>query len=132
VSTTVEGTEELIRNLNSQIARLPAVTVAGLMAGALIFERESKKRVPVEKGILRASGYSRRAPDLPVAAEVGFSASYAAAVHDAPGKLRGQPRRSGIGVYWGPRGEPQFLANTIRDNAGRALNAVARVSQVRK
>ena len=58
-----------------------------------------------------------------IPAKVGFSAAYAAYVHDAPGKLKGQPRahfgttRAGkqfgggteTGVYWGPGGEPQFL-----------------------
>lgn len=54
---------------------------------------------------------------------VGYTASYAAAVHSMPGTLKGQPRAhfgqtaagvkfgggSETGTYWSPRGEPQFL-----------------------
>nr|DAL51217.1 MAG TPA_asm: Minor capsid protein [Caudoviricetes sp.] len=63
-----------------------------------------------------------------ITAKVGFSAAYAAYVHDAPGKLKGQPRahfgttRAGKqfgggteqGIYWGPGGEPQFLKKGLQ------------------
>ncbi|MGO1254805.1 hypothetical protein [Alcaligenes aquatilis] len=61
----------------------------------------------------------------------GYTARYAAAVHDAPGTLKGQPRAdfgrtgnqseygpmrpvafgggTGVGDYWDPNAEPQFL-----------------------
>ena len=58
-----------------------------------------------------------------VSGRIGYTASYAAAVHNAPGKLKGQPRahfgvtRAGVafgggthvGEYWDPDAEPQFL-----------------------
>ena len=58
-----------------------------------------------------------------VTGRVGYSANYAAYVHDMPGKLKGQPRShfgktregtefgggTGKGNYWDPHGEPQFL-----------------------
>lgn len=44
-----------------------------------------------------------------IVGRVGYTAEYALAVHEAPGKLRGKPRPDGKGVFWGPRGEPQFL-----------------------
>ena len=45
---------------------------------------------------------------------IGFTAEYALAVHEATGKLKGQPRPKrdgkGRGVYWGPHdGQPKFL-----------------------
>jgi len=40
---------------------------------------------------------------------VAYTAEYAAAVHDAPGTLKGQDRQSGNGQYWDPAGEPKFL-----------------------
>lgn len=54
---------------------------------------------------------------------ISYTARYAAAVHNAPGKLKGQPRadfghtRAGVafgggtgkGNYWDPRAEPGFL-----------------------
>ena len=43
----------------------------------------------------------------------GFTAEYALAVHEAEGKLKGQPRPKDSGRpqgnYWDPRGEPKFL-----------------------
>lgn len=48
----------------------------------------------------------------------GYTANYAKAVQDAPGKLRGKPRptaktkrgkRRSRGNYWDPSGEPDFL-----------------------
>lgn len=53
----------------------------------------------------------------------GYTAAYAAAVHGASGKLKGQPRAhfgktrsgqafgggTGVGNYWDPNGEPEFL-----------------------
>jgi hypothetical protein len=58
-----------------------------------------------------------------VSGSVGYTASYAAAVHEASGKLKGKPRadfgktRAGVafgggtgnGNYWDPNAEPRFL-----------------------
>lgn len=50
-----------------------------------------------------------------VTGRIGYTAEYAAAVHEAPGTLLGKnvprPKRNGIskGVVWGPSGEPEFL-----------------------
>lgn len=44
-----------------------------------------------------------------VSGVVAYTAEYAAAVHDAPGTLKGQARQSGNGQYWDPDGEPKFL-----------------------
>lgn len=46
-----------------------------------------------------------------VVGRIGYTAEYAAAVHEAEGKLLGTdtPRASGKGVVWGPSGEPEFL-----------------------
>ena len=61
---------------------------------------------------------------------IGYTAEYAAAVHEAPGTLLGtntpRPKRDGIskGVVWGPSGEPEFLrkgAEQARPIVERAL-----------
>ncbi|WP_026384708.1 hypothetical protein [Achromobacter xylosoxidans] len=58
-----------------------------------------------------------------VSGSVGYTAGYAAAVHEASGKLKGKPRadfgktRAGVafgggtgkGNYWDPNAEPKFL-----------------------
>lgn len=60
---------------------------------------------------------------------VSYTARYAAAVHSAPGKLKGQPRadfgRTGAGVafgggtgkgnYWDPHAEPGFLTKGFEE-----------------
>ncbi|WP_298016684.1 hypothetical protein [uncultured Castellaniella sp.] len=40
----------------------------------------------------------------------GYTASYAFAVHEAPGTLKGQPRPDGRGDYWDPNASPRFLS----------------------
>lgn len=79
--------------------------------------------VPMDTGFLLNSAFG---PVMvkPNQGRVGYAAEYAKWVHDAPGKLKGQPRahfgqtRAGVsfgggtgkGNYWDPNGEPQFLA----------------------
>lgn len=47
---------------------------------------------------------------------VGYAAENALYVHEnREQKLKGQPRPSGIGVYWGPRGRPGFLLDVARE-----------------
>lgn len=61
---------------------------------------------------------------------VGFSAPYAAYVHEnVEMVLRGLPRPSGRGVYWGPHGQAKFL-----EEPARTLRAqiAARIAQVTK
>lgn len=46
---------------------------------------------------------------------VTFTAEYALYVHEAVEMvLKGQPRPSGIGVYWGPHGQAKFLEEPMR------------------
>lgn len=65
--------------------------------------------------------------------KVGYTAAYAAAVHRMKGKLKGKPRAhfgrtaegaefgggSGVGNYWDPNAEPQFL--TLAASEKKAL-----------
>lgn len=49
---------------------------------------------------------------------VGFTAAYALAVHENEGQvLKGLPRPSGLGEYWGPDGQPKFLEQPARELA---------------
>src|SRR5690606_34498252 len=72
---------------------------------------------PVDKGVLRDSQYRRVTVEgNQVVAVIGYTASYAGAVHDASGKLKGQPRANGRGTYWSPDAEPKFLSKAGDDN----------------
>lgn len=44
-----------------------------------------------------------------VSGHIGYTAFYAYFVHEASGKLAGDPRANGNGVYWSPNAEPKFL-----------------------
>jgi len=73
--------------------------------------------------------------------QVGYTAAYAAAVNAASGKLKGKPRAhfgvtskgvpfgggTGVGVYWAPAGEPDFLRKGFeRDGKADIAAAVLR------
>lgn len=74
---------------------------------------------------------SRRTDD--VSFEVGYRAPYAVFVHEnREMKLRGQPRPSGIGEYWGPSGRAGFLLDVMRETAGALADTVRRVRKVWK
>lgn len=78
-----------------------------LQAGAA----DAQTRTPRDTGFLSQSQYQ---PQIEVTAkgvhgEIGYTAAYAAAVHDMPGTLMGEDRANGNGKYWSPNAEPEFL-----------------------
>lgn len=128
---TVEGLDTVLRNLNRQIEGIEGRTTAGLLAGGLIIQGESQKNVPVEYGNLRASAYTRKTPENPLTVEVGYTASYAVFIHEnMEQKLAGDPRPSGLGVYWGPNGGPKFLERAVDDKSDDVVKAVHAYAKV--
>ena len=126
---SMEGLNRVMSNLSRSVSKIEGATVGGLLAGGLIIQGEAQRRVPVHYGKLRASAYTRKSPKRKEAVEVGFSAAYALWVHEnLQAKLRGQPRKDGIGVYWGPKGEPQFLLKAANITRPRVLEAVRNYS----
>lgn len=89
----------------------------------------SDEITPIDTGNLINSRYRnvRRALNDSVIGVAGYTAEYAAFVHESSGKLRGQPREhfgrtrageefgggTGVGNYWDPSAEPQFLQKGI-------------------
>lgn len=128
VKVEIKGLAEVNKALNSTIAKYPGATLAGLIEIGLKIQRDAQERVPVWLGKLKASAYTRKAIDHPSAVEVGFTAAYAAAVHEnVEMKLAGKPRPNRKGhpkgtVYWGPKGEAKFLEKAVR----RAEQGLAR------
>ena len=134
-SNSVKGLDKVLKNLNSRIDAIPEKSMKGLLTGGLIVQRDAQKHVPVEYGVLRQSAFTRRARnDKTVkAVEVGFTAAYAAFVHEnLEQTLKGKPRPSGKGVYWGPQGEPRFLANAVVRNEDEIVRRVAEASEIKK
>lgn len=69
------------------------------------------RMTPVDTSTLINSQY---APQIAIAAgsvrgHLGYTAEYAFFVHQAPGKLAGQPRSGKRGNYWDPGAEPGFM-----------------------
>lgn len=84
---------------------------------------------PADTGNLRNSQYRIVEPYAGgVKGRIGYTARYAAAVHAASGKLKGQPRRTGTrtGNYWDPAGEPEFLAKAFEGSNLATLDAIVK------
>lgn len=59
---------------------------------------------------------------------VGYTAQYALYVHEnRQMKWRGLPRRSGTGVYWGPKGRAGFLLDVAREMERELAEIVIKV-----
>ena len=113
----VRGFDEVMANLNTQIAGIKNRSMAGLLEAGLKIEAASNQRAPRHLGNLVGSSYARKAQDGSLSVEVGYTANYAVYVHEnLEMKLQGQPRADGLGVYWGPNGENKFLEKTVTLN----------------
>lgn len=129
----IKGLNKVLGNLNKEIGKIKDATDAGLLAGALHIQRDAQKRVPIEYGNLRASAYTQPHPDKAHVVQVGFGSSYAAAVHEnMEQKWKGKPRKSGLGSYWGPEGEPKFLEKAIAETKDLVLRTIAAYAKVKK
>lgn len=118
-----------IKQANTQLRKLVR-GIAGPRAAAtltevlIVAQGYATLWTPADTGNLRNSQY-RIVEQYTggIRGRVGYTARYAAAVHEASGKLRGQPRahfgktRAGVafgggtgkGNYWDPDGRPGFL-----------------------
>lgn len=108
----VTGIARVKRELKAELSRLTGPvsekTVYEILSqGAALAET----RTPIDQANLIDS---QTAPELTqgkdgIEGTIGYTAEYAAAVHEASGSLRGEPRANGNGEYWDPDGEPGFL-----------------------
>ncbi len=74
---------------------------------------------------LRKRAAARLAGGQKVACIIGYTANYALFVHEnLEMKLKGQPRPSGLGVYWGPNGTSKFLEGPFRSLAAQTAATV--------
>lgn len=127
----VSGLDDVLKNLNDQIGGIKNRSFTGLLEAGLKIEAASNERTPSEYGNLRGSSYTRKSQSGNIAVEVGYTANYAAAVHENLGqKLKGQPRPSGLGNYWDPRGEPKFLERTLQLNQKAIVDIVLHHAKV--
>lgn len=128
----LEGLDRVMRNLNQEILAIKGRTVGGMLKGARVVLREAQRRVPVEYGDLKNSGYASVSTDGE-SVDIGFTAPYAVAIHEnMEQKLKGKPRPSGIGKYWGPSGEPKYLQNAVTAKKSEVLRIVAEDAKIER
>ena len=64
---------------------------------------------------------------------VGYTAAYAIFVHENMEVHAGEPRRSGLGVYWGPAGAgPKFLEAPAREMKSEIADIVKQAVKAKK
>lgn len=112
-----------------------------ITAGAMVGQAYAQMLTPVDTSNLINSQFRRVANTAKGwRATVGYTAAYAAAVHEMPGTLKGQPRRdfgatkdgkgfgggTGKGYYWDPDAEPQFLRKGFENHQPEIDKAVRR------
>ena len=126
----VFGAPTIIRNLKRyRDKEIPAGIEKGLKLAGLHLLRESQLLVPVDFGVLKASGFMRvQGKGLQTTPIVGYGAHYAVYVHEnLLMKLRGQPRPPpSRGNYWDPpgRGQSKFLEYPARRDKNVLKNIV--------
>ena len=128
----LKGVREAIARTSQIVDEITAVKVVrALKSAAYIIRTESATLTPIETSTLINSQFDTiEVNGTRVTGKVGYSANYALYVHNASGKLAGQPRPSGKGTYWSPNGEPKFLtkaAEKTKDLVDKAIKAEMRL-----
>ncbi len=126
MAKNVKGLSKVLRGINSGVRREKDKNMAGLLAFGMVVEGEAKRRTPREYGNLVGSTYVRKSKDAKrEQVEIGYTADYALYVHEnIEMKWRGKPRKSGLGKYWGPKGEARFLYNALMAKAKDAAKII--------
>ncbi|CRN83734.1 hypothetical protein JTL59_31270 [Pseudomonas aeruginosa] len=127
----IQGIDRVRRNL-----RVAVDNIAGGVSERAVYEvlsqgaTKAQTMTPIDTSTLVDS---QTAPQITVGpngveGSVGYTAAYAAAVHEAPGTLAGQPRDENDpsrGDYWDPNAEPEFLTKGF-DQIIPAIPAILR------
>lgn len=123
-------------------------TEEGMREAVLFIEGESLELVPVDFGFLKNSSFTQVTENnISVTGTVGYTAKYAAYVHEAPMTLKGKPRKhfgqtsnngkfgpkqvvkfgggSGRGHYW-DSGENKFLEKAFFRNVSEIKQILVR------
>lgn len=118
----VKGMAQAQRNVGKLLAKISGPQAERTMAEVLIIAQGyATLWAPADTGNLRNSQYriiSARTGGL--RGLIGYTAIYAAAVHEASGKLKGKPRGKNRGNYWDPDGRPGFLRDAFEAPEPRA------------
>ena len=117
MAVIIEGLKQVQDALAKYLEEQARQRAAAFTRIAAIIKTDAVKNAPIDTGNLRGSAYSEADSNH---AEIGFSASYAAYVHEQMEVNRGEPRTSGTGKgrYW-DGGGPKFLSRAVQKNFNR-------------
>ncbi len=145
----IKGVKQAQQNLNKLIDDIQGrKAVRAIKSATIIIGNEAAILTPVDTSTLINSQYTEVGlQGAKIIGKIGYTARYAAAVHNAAGKLKGQPRAhfgrtanhsefgpkqsvefgggTGTGNYWDPNAEPHFLTKGAA-NAKDTVDAVVK------
>lgn len=125
VKSARTGTKTIIKRVKGEM------TERAVVAACIIGQGAAALMTPVDTSALINSQYRKlEKHNDGWIGSVGYTMAYAASVHGASGKLKGKPRQhfgktkdgvefgggTGVGNYWDPSGEPEFLRKGFDDN----------------
>ncbi len=119
----ISGIDEIIRNLRRIDTQIGRGVARGLKRGGLLLQRESQKIVPVDKGPLKASAFTRNVGGSGFKTDivVGYTAGYAVYVHEDLEALHGAAYNEKYGTII-----TDFVAKTERREHLRGPNQQAK------
>lgn len=128
----IKGLAQVRRNVNRQLKLvIPSQAEKALHVATAIVGGYASMMTPIDTSTLINSQYRRVQVEYgKVVAAIGYTAKYAAYVHEAKGKMKGIPRQSGRGNYWSPDAEPRFLSKAGDDNLQEIDSAVLEAMKI--
>ena len=137
----VTGIEAANKRLNEEVVKLGRLSERFVVKSMISISAQTVPMIPVDTSFLLNSEYRKvRKVGDGFEGEIGYGASYAPYVHEAPGTLKGQPRAhfgktregvefgggTGVGNYWDPDAEPKFLEKGVMAFVEDELDALIR------
>ena len=133
----VKGIKQVTRNVNRAIDNIEQKKgVRAIYSALFIIGAASAKEVPRDTSTLVNSQFREvKVLGGRITGRVGYSAEYAAYVHEAPGKYlytqTDRPVKAGEvegsrGVIWGPNGNPKYLYWPAIDSQSEVRSAIHR------
>lgn len=107
----IKGMKQVQQRMQRQLTGvIPQKAERAVTVAASIIGGHATLMTPIDTSVLVNSQYRTITTKKGrVHAAIGYTARYAAAVHEASGRGKGKPRENGNGLYWSPDGEPKFL-----------------------
>lgn len=135
MAAKVKGIRQSQQNFNKLNDNIQSKkSVRAIYSALYIIGTASAKEVPRDTSVLVNSQFREvESRGGMVIGRVGYSAAYAAAVHEAPGKYLNtqtdRPVKPGQspgsrGVIWGPNGNPKYLYWPAKDSEGEIRAAI--------